>query len=284
MCATPGVATIGTITLSAMHQTRMEFFADQEPVQGDEAAGGLRSARQIAEDLLILSDSGPARAQIEDRASGVEPVSATVRKQIIDAVSRVIDVVATLSLIVVLFPVMLLLTVAVAIDAKGSPVFAHRRIGKGGRPFKCYKFRTMCNDAEARLEAILRANPELRREWNEHHKLSNDPRITPFGHFLRETSLDELPQLFNVLVGEMALVGPRPIVQAELSRYDRHLPSYLSVKPGLTGLWQVTCRSESTYRRRVAIDRVYAARKCLLLDLRILFATIPAVLSRRGAC
>ncbi|MFM5885579.1 MAG: sugar transferase [Novosphingobium sp.] len=262
----------------------MDFFADQESVRGDAADDGLRSARRIAEDLLILTDSRPTRQEPEAGSQGAQSASANLRKRTIEAISRLLDLAATLTFIVVLFPAMLLLTIAVAIDAKGLPIFAHRRIGKGGRPFDCYKFRTMCHDAEARLESILVENPEMQREWNEHHKLSNDPRITRFGHFLRETSLDELPQLFNVLFGDMALVGPRPIVQAELPRYHRYLSSYLSVKPGLTGLWQVTCRSESTYRRRVAIDRVYAARKCLLLDVRILFATVPAVLSRKGAC
>ncbi len=205
------------------------------------------------------------------------------RNRFVDVATRALDIFGSLSLIVLLFPVMLLLLIVVAISSKGSPVFAHRRVGKGGAPFNCYKFRSMCHDADVRLEKLLRDDPALRQEWMLRHKLENDPRISRFGHFLRRTSLDELPQLFNVLIGDMSLVGPRPVVKDELGFYGRHLPSYLEMKPGLTGLWQVTCRSESTYRRRVAIDRVYALHKCLLLDLRILAATVPAVLSRKGA-
>jgi exopolysaccharide production protein ExoY len=205
------------------------------------------------------------------------------RNRFVDVATRALDIFGSLSLTVVLLPVMLLLLVMVTISSKGSPVFAHRRVGKGGEGFNCYKFRSMCRDADVRLEKLLRDDPARRQEWTLRHKLENDPRITRFGHFLRRTSLDELPQLFNVLIGDMSLVGPRPVVNDELGFYGRHLPSYLAMKPGLTGLWQVTCRSESTYRRRVAIDRVYALNKCLLLDLRILAATVPAVLSRKGA-
>jgi lipopolysaccharide/colanic/teichoic acid biosynthesis glycosyltransferase len=205
------------------------------------------------------------------------------RNRLVDVATRALDIFGSLSLAVLLLPVMFLLLVVVTIATRGSPVFAHRRVGKGGVAFNCYKFRSMCRDADVRLEKLLRDDPALRREWMLRHKLENDPRITRFGHFLRRTSLDELPQLFNVLIGDMSLVGPRPVVHDELGFYGRHLPSYLAMKPGLTGLWQVTCRSESTYRRRVAIDRVYALHKCLLLDLRILAATVPAVLSRKGA-
>lgn len=267
-----------------MHRSSMEFLADQERVDGDFAADSEPSRDRAVSDYLVLPGPGAARNKPDTRRQTPQIAPLIRRNRIIELTSRSLDLGASLALIVLLLPVLLFLAIAVAIDAGGSPIFAHRRIGKGGRPFNCYKFRSMCHDAEARLEAILDADPAMRREWSEHHKLTNDPRITRFGQFLRESSLDELPQLFNVLIGEMALVGPRPVVAAELPRYERHLTSYLSVKPGLTGLWQVTCRSDSTYRRRVAIDRVYAARKCLLLDLRILCATVPAVLSRRGAC
>lgn len=267
-----------------MHQNSIDYYADHEPIRDAVAADGARSARAIAEDLLIVAAPRPQPRRPEDGAVATGSQSSATRMMVVGVIGRVFDVLATLVLIVVLLPVMLLLTIAVAFDSGGTPFFAHRRIGKGGRPFSCLKFRSMCRDAEQRLAAILETDPEMRREWHEHHKLTNDPRITRFGHFLRETSLDELPQLFNVLVGDLALVGPRPVVQAELPRYGRYVSSYLSVKPGLTGLWQVTCRSESTYRRRVAIDHVYATHKCLLLDLRILFATVPAVLSRKGAC
>ena len=157
------------------------------------------------------------------------------------------------------------------------------RIGRGGREFPCLKFRSMAVDAEARLESHLASSAAARREWDRYHKLEFDPRITPLGRFLRSSSLDELPQLFNVLRGEMSLVGPRPIVRAEVRRYNRYFPVYCSTRPGLTGLWQVLGRNRVSYRRRVAADVLYVRRKSLWLNIRILVATIPAVLLRRGA-
>jgi exopolysaccharide production protein ExoY len=138
-------------------------------------------------------------------------------------------------------------------------------------------------DAEQRLQHLLATDPEAQQEWLRDHKLRRDPRITGIGNFLRRSSLDELPQFFNVLRGEMSLVGPRPIVVGEIARYGRYLGSYASVKPGLTGLWQVSGRSNTSYRRRVAMDVAYARAKCLRLDMSILLATIPAVVGARGS-
>lgn len=197
---------------------------------------------------------------------------------------RSMDIALALAIIVILLPVMILILVAVAATSVGSPIFAHRRIGQHGRTFDCYKFRSMYSGAEQRLARLLAEQPALREEWQRDHKLSSDPRITPLGHFLRVSSLDELPQLFNVLFGQMSLVGPRPIVQAELARYGRFSGSYLAVKPGLTGLWQVSGRSDTSYRRRVATDRLYARKKSIALDCRIILATVPAVLFQKGAC
>lgn len=267
-----------------MHQSRIDFLAKRELAEADLPADRQPPVHDAGGDYLILRAPALPKRKPTGYPFGSLVVPQDGPRKIIAVTTRLLDFTAAAALIVLLFPALAILAIVVAVTSRNTPIFAHRRIGKGGRAFNCYKFRTMCHDAEARLEAILAADPAARSEWEEHHKLKDDPRITPIGRILRETSLDELPQLFNVLTGEMALVGPRPIVQAELPRYNRHLPSYLSVRPGLTGLWQVTCRSESSYRRRVAIDRVYAARKCLLLDLRILFATVPAVLSRKGAC
>lgn len=197
---------------------------------------------------------------------------------------RSTDIAFSLAIIVFLLPVMILIVVAVAVTSVGSPIFAHRRIGQHGQTFDCYKFRSMYSGAEQRLARLLAEQPALREEWQRDHKLSRDPRITPLGHFLRVSSLDELPQLFNVLLGQMSLVGPRPIVQAELARYGRFSGSYLAVKPGLTGLWQVSGRSQTSYRRRVATDRLYARKKCIAFDCRIMLATVPAVLFQKGAC
>jgi lipopolysaccharide/colanic/teichoic acid biosynthesis glycosyltransferase len=162
-------------------------------------------------------------------------------------------------------------------------VFAHRRLGKDGRHFRCLKFRSMAVDAEARLTQVLANDPEARAEWERDHKLRNDPRITRLGGFLRKSSLDELPQLFNVLKGEMSLVGPRPIVDAEVGKYGRRFRHYCAVKPGITGLWQVSGRNDTSYNARVAMDCVYAKRRNARMDLKVLFATIPAVLLTRGS-
>ena len=237
----------------------------------------LVSAR-VSEELLVVP------RPFRQRSAGESSSHPRLGTRIDAWLGRALDIVGSHALLAFLLPVMVLLMIMIVASGNGPPVFAHRRVGRGGQPFDCYKFRSMCRDAESRLEAVLAEDAALRREWMQFHKLANDPRVTRLGRILRQTSLDELPQLFNVLRGDMSLVGPRPVVEDELERYGRFRSSYLSTKPGLTGLWQVTCRSESTYRRRVAIDRVYAKRKSLLLDIRILLATVPAVLSRKGAC
>jgi exopolysaccharide production protein ExoY len=191
---------------------------------------------------------------------------------------------ATLAVAILLFllPVMVLVAVAVFMHDGGPVVFAHRRIGRDGKPFRCLKFRSMRVDAEARLAEVLAADPAAREEWARDHKLRNDPRVTPLGDFLRRSSLDELPQFFNVLRGEMSLVGPRPIVEDERAKYGRRFQHYCAVKPGITGLWQVSGRNDVSYRTRVAMDACYAKRKSLGLDLYILVMTIPSVLRARG--
>lgn len=199
-------------------------------------------------------------------------------------VSRIIDVGVAVAMLIVLLPIMLLLPICIWISDPGPVFFMQRRVGKHGRIIKCFKFRTMCVDADEKLKKLLAANPRLREEWMLKQKLDKDPRITRLGQFLRQSSLDELPQLFNIVLGDMSLVGPRPIVEAEIPRYGRFITSYLSVKPGLTGLWQVTGRNNTTYRRRVATDVFYVRSKSVLLDMKILFATIPAVLTAKGSC
>ena len=180
-------------------------------------------------------------------------------------------------------PLMCLIAVAVYVQDGGPIIFAHRRIGQNGRTFYCFKFRSMAVDAEERLTALLEEDPEARAEWEQDHKLRRDPRITRLGAFLRKTSLDELPQLFNVLRGDMCLVGPRPIVEAEVVKYGRRFDDYCAVKPGITGLWQVSGRNDTSYRTRVALDCVYARNRTLMLDAYILVCTLPAVLARRGS-
>jgi exopolysaccharide production protein ExoY len=166
----------------------------------------------------------------------------------------------------------------------GRPVlFGHNRIGHDGRAFRCYKFRTMINGAEDVLRQYLASNPEAEKEWRETHKLRNDPRITPLGAFLRKSSIDELPQLINVLRGDMSCVGPRPIVTDELARYGEKAADYLRARPGLTGAWQVSGRTSLSYADRVALDAEYVRHWSVWKDLLILAKTVPAVLSFEDA-
>ncbi len=185
--------------------------------------------------------------------------------------------------ILFLSPLLVVLAVMIWLQDGGSPIFAHRRIGRDGRHFWCLKFRTMLVDAEDRLADLLERDPVARAEWEKDHKLRNDPRVTRLGLFLRKSSLDELPQLFNVLKGEMSLVGPRPIVDAEAAKYGRRFRHYCAVKPGITGLWQVSGRNDTTYRTRVAMDCIYARRRNAFMDAKVLVATVPAVLIARGS-
>ena len=167
---------------------------------------------------------------------------------------------------------------------EGGPVFfAHKRIGKDGRVFRCLKFRTMAVDAEEQLQRLLERDPDARAQWESNQKLDDDPRITCLGEFFRKTSLDELPQFWNVLKGEMAIVGPRPIVAAELPRYGDHIADYLSVKPGITGAWQVNGRSKTTYEERVKMDVEYVRGRTFWKDLGIVVKTVKVLIFSEGA-
>jgi exopolysaccharide production protein ExoY len=186
-------------------------------------------------------------------------------------------------LLLLLSPVMALVAFLIW-KRDGAPVFfAHYRVGHDGKLFRCLKFRSMLRNSEQVLADLLRDDPAARAEWDRDQKLTNDPRITGVGHFLRKTSLDELPQLFNVLRCEMSLVGPRPITVGELTRYGRVRWHYLSVRPGITGLWQVSGRNNTSYEERVALDQRYVEQRTLLGDLGILFKTVRVVVLREGA-
>lgn len=198
--------------------------------------------------------------------------------------ARPFDVIVASLLIVAFLPMFIVAAIAIWIDDPGPILFAQRRVGRNGRCFPCFKFRSMQVDAEAQLAGILEEHPELRAQWARDHKLPADPRVTRVGRVLRVTSLDELPQLFNVLRGEMSIVGPRPIVASEVPRYGRYIHHYYAVRPGMTGLWQVSGRSSVTYRRRIAADIKYARARTLKFDAMILAATIPAVATGRGSC
>ena len=195
---------------------------------------------------------------------------------------RAFDVTASALGLVVLAPVLAVIAAMIFLYDRGKPIFVHRRLGQGGESFGCIKLRSMAMNAEDRLKSLLDSSPEMRQEWNESQKLTNDPRVTRIGNFLRKTSLDELPQLFNVLKGEMSLVGPRPIVQDELPRYGSDAAAYLRVRPGLTGLWQTTGRNDVSYDERVGMDVAYERNISFTEDLRIMVMTIVTMLRRTG--
>ncbi len=198
-------------------------------------------------------------------------------------VKRMLDVLVVLLISPLLLLVMALIATAVRLSSPGPIFFSHRRIRGHGVFFSMWKFRTMCVNSAEVLENYLAAHPDARAEWRRTHKLQNDPRVTWVGAFLRRTSLDELPQIWNVLTGSMSLVGPRPIVAAEVEKYGEFFADYCSVKPGLTGLWQVSGRSQVTYPERVQLDRKYAREWTLSGDLHILFRTFTSVVNQDGA-
>lgn len=195
----------------------------------------------------------------------------------------VFDYTLTIIGTIAISPILVFIAVWIYKDSPGPVIFKHIRIGKDGKPFPCYKFRSMCVDAKEKLAELLANDPAAREEWERDFKLKNDPRITKSGAFLRKTSLDELPQIFNVLKGEMSLVGPRPIIQEELERYGEYVGDYLMVKPGITGMWQVSGRSDIEYRERVLLDSWYVRNWSVWIDIVILFKTFKVVLLRKGA-
>ncbi len=200
-----------------------------------------------------------------------------------EAVERVLDLTISLAAMLFLLPLGLAIMLLIKLQDGGPVLYAQTRIGRNGRRFSCYKFRSMVTDSQARLEALLASDPDARAEWERDHKLKVDPRITPIGQFLRRSSLDELPQLLNIVKGEMSLVGPRPIVEAEIEKYGRWYRHYVSMRPGLTGMWQVSGRNDVVYRRRVALDVYFAQTRSPRLYLSILLLTVPAVLARKGS-
>ena len=200
-----------------------------------------------------------------------------------DALALGLNQLLALLILVLLAPVMGVVAFLIW-RRDGAPVlFAHYRVGHDGKLFRCMKFRTMYRDAERMLAELLENDPAARAEWQREQKLLRDPRITPIGHFLRRTSLDELPQLFNVLRGDMSLVGPRPITVGELTRYGRVRWHYLSVRPGITGLWQGSGRNNTSYDERVALDRRYVEERTAWMNLQILLKTVKVVVVRDGA-
>ena len=198
-------------------------------------------------------------------------------------IKRAFDLLFTICGGLCILPFLLVIAVMVAVDNKGNVIFAHRRIGRDGKEFKCYKFQTMIPNAQEALEKYLAENPAARKEWEESFKLTDDPRVTKLGNILRKTSLDEMPQLWNVIKGDMSLVGPRPIVSKEIERYGEYFREYAMVTPGITGMWQASGRSDTTYEERVEMDTWYVRNWSVWIDLMYLFKTVKIVVTGKGA-
>jgi len=197
---------------------------------------------------------------------------------------RLFDIVFSLFAIFFFLPIALVLALAIKLSSRGPIFYSCGRVGRFGGQIQCWKFRTMSLDAEKRLTDILKSDPKKKQEWETYYKLKDDPRVTPVGRFLRKTSLDELPQFWNVLKGDLSVVGPRPVTSEEVSKYFGSKASkILSVRPGLTGIWQTSGRSLLTFEERVALEEAYIDKRSLFLDLRIIFKTIPVLFSARGA-
>ena len=195
---------------------------------------------------------------------------------------RLFDIILTSIALIVLSPAFIIIAILIKIDSKGSILYRHKRIGKNGKYIYLYKFRSMYSDSKERLEKLLE-NPKIRKEWEENFKLDNDPRITKIGKFLRKTSLDELPQLLNILMGDMSIVGPRPIIDGEIEKYGKDTSKFLSVTPGLTGWWACNGRSCTSYDERKKLELYYVDHRSIRLDFKIILKTFISVLKRNGA-
>jgi len=199
-------------------------------------------------------------------------------------VKRVFDITFSLMVMLLGLPIFAFIALAIKLTSRGKVIYFHERVGRGGKTFPCYKFRTMHEDADERLEEMLKNDQDLRSEWETTHKLKNDPRITPIGNFLRKASLDELPQFWNVLRGDLSVVGPRPVVQQEIiEHFGSKAIKILSVRPGLTGIWQVSGRSNTTYTQRIQLDERYVDNHSLALDIKLIMKTIPCMMNANGA-
>lgn len=207
-------------------------------------------------------------------------VQTKISKKVYIKVKRVIDVILASIALILLSPLFAIIAIAIKIDSKGPVFFAHKRIGKNGKIIKLYKFRSMVINAE---ELIKSFTPEQMKEYKENYKLTNDPRITKVGKFLRKTSLDELPQLINIINGDLSIIGPRPVVADELEKYGVNKDKFLSVTPGLTGYWAANGRSNTTYEQRMKMELYYIDNLSLKMDIKVFFKTILSVVKKEGA-
>lgn len=227
--------------------------------------------------------TGSGSSSADEARIGAEPTSRPVYPVRTSRLKRVMDVLLAGMAVVGMAPLLLGIFAIIRIFDRGPALFSQVRIGRDGRVFMIYKFRSMHPDAPARLDALLLSDPAAAAEWRSFQKLRNDPRITPIGRFLRRSSLDELPQLLNILRGDMSIIGPRPVAPDELQRYGANAHLYMAVRPGVLGLWQVRGRNKLTYAQRVALDAEYVRTWSILADLRILLEAVPVVLLGKGA-
>ena len=223
-----------------------------------------------------------ARGMMEEQAVVLHVQNNLARKSN-RIMKRIFDIVATVYGGILILPIFAIIAVLIYLDSPGPIIFGHKRIGQGGKEFPCYKFRSMVSNAQEALEVYLKENPEAREEWEREFKLKDDPRVTRIGKFLRKTSLDELPQLWNVLVGDMSLVGPRPIVRDEIVKYGDYINDFYLVPPGITGVWQVSGRSDTTYEERVLMDSWYVHNWSVWIDIVYLLKTVLVVYKAKGA-
>ena len=273
----------------AVTRTTQMAFADEE-LDHEDATAKLNEMIRYFHSVLVVPSS------LKIPVLNTEPlylfqdrtIILKINNNLYNPVSRFFKRALDIFLTVLALPVVLVISCVIGmlikLESKGPILFAHDRVGRGGKRIKVLKFRTMYEDAQDRLEALIRENPAIREEWLQNFKLKNDPRITGLGHFLRKTSLDELPQFFNVLFGDMSLVGPRPVIEEELRAYYADKKgAYLAVCPGISGLWQISGRNDVDYQNRVFLDEWYVTNWTVWLDVEILIKTIAVVLKRDGA-
>lgn len=262
----------------------LQYWSRAEPRAFPAEGASGDGQQEIMSSVPWTGQDGLDRADKPTTLEVIDGQSNVWMSRLANAGRRAFDISFAMIALLVTLPVMVAIVIAIRVTSPGAAIYRQRRVGFRGHPFHCLKFRTMVPDADAILEELLANDARLREEYEQKHKLTNDPRITWIGAVLRKTSLDELPQFWNVLKGEMSVVGPRPIVHAEQERYGPYLPLVLSVRPGLTGLWQVSGRNDTTYEERVALDRQYVLTRNLGRDLMIILRTVRAmVTSRNGA-
>ena len=227
-------------------------------------------------DINIVNDS-----KEEIKSNAIIKIKEKVKeKKIFKIFKRGFDVISSLCGILLLSPIFLIISIAIKIDSKGKVFFKHKRVGKNGKEIYIYKFRTMCENAE---DMIKQFTPEQQMEFKENYKLKDDPRITKVGNILRKTSLDELPQLFNIVRGDLSVIGPRPVIEEELEKYGDNKEKFLSVTPGLTGFWASNGRSDTTYEQRMQMELFYVDNMSLKLDAKIFKDTVESVINKKGA-